>query len=275
MKIVFSPRCLEYSTPGHPESPERVRSAYEHLAESYTIIEPKPVDDQTVLEVHTERMVDTVKSGNFYDPDSPAYPGIYEYAKLSVGAACLAAKEKGFALTRPPGHHAGKNFFHGFCYLNNIAIAVQKLGKTTLIIDIDGHHGDGTQDIFRGNPKVVYVSLHREHIFPGTGYSSVDNCLNYPLPAGVGDKGYLETLEKALIQAEKLGKNYELVAISAGFDTYGYSDLASLGLTTQCYKKIGEMIAGLGLPVFVSLEGGYKVKELGPNIDHLLQGLEG
>lgn len=265
---------MEYSAPGHPESPERVRSAYEYLSEKYLVIEPSPIDDQTILEVHTQRMLETVKSENFYDPDSPAYPGIYEYAKLSAGATCLAAKENGFALTRPPGHHAGKNFFHGFCYLNNIAIAVQKLGKTTLIIDIDGHHGDGTEDIFKGNPSVTYVSLHREHIFPGTGYRSFDNCLNYPLPAGVGDEGYLKTFEKALSQVEKLGKNYELVAVSAGFDTYGYSDLASLGLTTQCYKKIGERIAELGIPVFATLEGGYKVKELGPNIDHLLQGLE-
>lgn len=280
MKIVFSPKCLEYSTLWHPESPERVKQAYEVLKnKGYEFIEPEVASEEDILRVHSKDYVEKIKSEKFYDVDTPAYKNIYEYARLSAGGAILAAKEKGFSLMRPPGHHAGRNGIAlraptlGFCYFNNIAIAVKYLDKPTLIIDIDGHHGNGTQDIFLRDEKVKFISLHRRGIYPHTGLTSEANCLNFPLSGNAGDKLYLETLDKALKQVDL--REVELVGISAGFDAHRKDMMASLGLSTECYKKIGERLAKLGLPTFAVLEGGYEGKVMGMSIDKLIQGLEG
>ena len=276
MRIVFSPKCLEYGSPYHPENPRRVQLAYEYLKEKYEFIEPKPATEEDLMLVHTREYIARIKSGNFYDPDTPAYDNIYEFAKLSAGAAIIAAKEKAFSLMRPPGHHAGRRGKAlgaptlGFCYFNNIAIAVKKLGKKTLILDIDTHHGNGTQEIFQDSEDVIYISLHTMGIYPGTGLRSMGNCYNYPLPMGTNDKMYLETLDKALSNVDLSG--VEVVAVSAGFDTLK-GDLGGLRLTLDCYKEIGKRIGSLGLPVFIILEGGYSSK-LGICIDNLIQGIE-
>ena len=276
MKIIYSERCLEFAEPGHPESPERVRraAAYLRLSGRYEFLEPEPASEQDLLLVHTPRLIESVKGRTFFDYDSPAYPGIYDYARLAVGGAILASRVGGLSLMRPPGHHAGKDFLGGFCYFNNIAVAVRKSGKRTLIVDIDGHHGNGTQDIFLGDPQVVYISLHRSPLYPGTGLSSVGNCLNFPLPAHCGDKLYLEALDEALHQALR-DFNPEQVALSLGLDGYRDDPLASLGLSTSAYREIGRRVAGLKLPAFAVLEGGYLPELLGPNIEAFLEGLEG
>jgi len=273
LKIIFDKRCLEFGEPGHPESPERVRRAAEYLRDGYEFLQPEPAGEEDLLLVHTPRLVESVRDGTFFDFDCPRYPDIYDYALLAAGGAILASQASGFSLMRPPGHHVGKDFLGGFCYFNNIAIAVKRSGKRTLIVDIDGHHGNGTQDIFMGDPQVVYVSLHRSPLYPGTGLDSVRNCLNFPLPARCGDEIYLETLDRALQQVLE-GFTPERVAISAGFDGYERDPLASLGLSTTAYRKIGERIAKLGLPSFAVLEGGYVPEALGPNIAALIAGLE-
>lgn len=271
MKIVFSEECLKYVSPGHPESPDRVRLAYEYLKDRFEFVEPSPATEADLLLVHSEEHLRRLKNLDFFDLDSPPYPDIYKYASLSAAAAITAAKGSGFSLTRPPGHHASRSSVAGFCYLNNIAIAVKKLSTTSLIIDIDGHHGNGTEAIFLGDPKVVYISLHRSPLYPGTGLQSQGNCFNYPLPAFCGDEVYLRTLEKALDLIDRTG--IEQVAISAGFDAHESDPLASLGLTGQAYRRVGESISKLGVPVFAVLEGGYDGRKLGPNIEQLLQGL--
>lgn len=274
MRIIYSERCLEFAEPGHPESPERVRRAAEYLrARGYDFLEPEPATEADLLLVHTPRLVASVRDRTFFDYDSPAYPGIYDYARLAVGGAILASQVGGLSLMRPPGHHAGRDFLGGFCYFNNLAVAVRKLGKRTLIVDIDGHHGNGTQDIFLGDPQVVYVSLHRSPLYPGTGLSSVGNCLNFPLSARCGDKVYLETLDEALHQALSRGFKPEQLALSLGLDGYCDDPLASLGLSTQAYREIGRRLAGLKLPAFAVLEGGYLPELLGPNIAAFLEGL--
>lgn len=278
MKIIFSEKCLEYRSNFHIESPERVEKAYEILKEKgYEFVEPEPASEQDILKVHTREHLERIKSGNFFDPDTPAYENIYEYARLAAGAAILAAKEKGFSLMRPPGHHAGKNgkalgaSTLGFCYFNNIAIAVMALNKPALILDIDGHHGNGTQEIFFQDSKVTYISIHRHPLYPGTGTHSEKNCFNFPLPADVGEKKYLETLDLALSKVED--KNFEVIAISAGFDCHK-GDIASLGLNSKSFKKIGERIKNLGRPVFGVLEGGYIGENVGKDLHELLKGLE-
>jgi acetoin utilization deacetylase AcuC-like enzyme len=178
---------------------------------------------------------------------------------------------------RPPGHHAGRNgaalgaYTRGFCYINNIAVAVKALGKAALILDIDGHHGNGTQEIFQGHPKVWYVSLHRYPHYPGTGLSSEDNCFNYPLSFDCGESLYLETFEKALSTIKSF--RFEAVAVSVGFDTHS-GDLASLGLDEKSYKKIGARIAALEKPTFFVFEGGYVGEQNGLDIDSFLSGFE-
>ena len=179
---------------------------------------------------------------------------------------------------RPPGHHAGRYgialgaYTKGFCYINNIAVAVKHLDRPTLILDIDGHHGNGTQEIFQGDPKVVYVSLHRHPHYPGTGAYSEANCLNFPLPADCGEAVYLKTLEEALRKVDM--QKIEVIAVSAGFDAYA-GDLASLGLTEKTYKRIGEILASFEKPTFFVLEGGYIGENIGKCTDEMLKPFSG
>jgi acetoin utilization deacetylase AcuC-like enzyme len=280
MKIIFSKKCLEYNWIGHIERPERVKQALDILKEKYFFLEPKSASNQDLHTAHTEQYVERIKNakaGSYLDGDTPAPKNIYEYALLSVGGALLASKENGFSLMRPPGHHAGINGTAmgvptlGFCYFNNIAIAVKKLGLPTLILDIDGHHGNGTQEIFQGDPRVYFISLHRSPTYPGTGLNSKGNAFNFPLPYSVGDSIYLETLKKALNQVDM--EKIEVVAISAGFDAH-QGDLASLGLSTNCYRKIGRIIGELKKPVFGVLEGGYIGENVGNDLNALIQGIE-
>ena len=277
MKIIYSEKCLEYHDV-HIESPERVEKARDILkGEGYAFINPSLASLEDILLAHEEIYVERIKSGDFYDPDTPAYENIYEYARLSAGGAILAAKERSFSLMRPPGHHAGRDgkalraSSLGFCFFNNIAIAVKKLRLPTLILDIDGHHGNGTQEIFQREPRVTFVSLHRYPHYPGTGSESEGNCLNFPLSSQTGDELYLKTLNNALAQVDL--KNIEVVGISAGFDAH-QGDLASLDLTTKCYLEIGRRISKLGKPVFGILEGGYIGANIGADIHGLIRGLE-
>lgn len=271
MKIVYSPICLEYSLPSKAESPERVEKAARFLEKHYTFLEPKPASEEDLLRVHTEELVNKVKTRTFNDPDCPRYERIYEYAELAAGGAILAAEENAFSLMRPPGHHAGTNYLGGFCYFNNIAVAVRRQGKRTLIVDIDGHHGNGTEEIFLGDRNVTYISLHRYPHYPGTGEKSRENCLNIPLPGRIGDEVYLDCLKRALSMVDP--SDFEIIGVSAGFDTYEKDRYASLGLSTDCYQRIGKIIGSLGLPVFSVLEGGYVADVLGLNIHRFLQGL--
>lgn len=274
MKLIWHPKCLEYGAPGHPESPERLARAHEFLSDpklSYEFVLAEPAREEEILRVHSPRHIEDVKKLRFYDPDSPRYPNIFEYALLSAGAAIQAMRLNGFSLMRPPGHHAAQERVAGFCYFNNIAIAVRASGKKTLIVDIDGHHGDGTQAIFLGDPHVIYLSLHSFPNYPGTGLRSEQNCYNYPLPFHCGDEVYLKTLDEALTSIDL--SEIEQLAVSAGFDTYYKDPLASLGLTAEGYFQIGQRLRKLELPTFAVLEGGYCVKELGKNIHALLSGL--
>lgn len=278
MKIIFTKKCLEYSAP-HIESPQRVRKAYQILKDKeYEFIEPDPVSYEDLLKVHSTEYIEKIRKAKYLDTDTPAYENIYEYARLSAGAAILAAEENGFSLMRPPGHHVGKNgkalgaVTLGFCYFNNIAVAIKNYDMPTLILDIDGHHGNGTQEIFLGNPQIKFVSLHRSPYYPGSGLESEKNCLNFPLHSSIGDELYLKTLDRALSQVNL--EKIEVIAISAGFDAHK-GDLASLGLSSSCFREIGRKVRDLGLRTFGVLEGGYSGKNIGEDLHQLIQGLEG
>ena len=249
---------------GHPESAQRVKLSYEFLQKKgYPFYEPSPCFEKDVLAVHTKDLVEKVKKGDFIDYDTPALPPIYDYALLAAGGAIKAMEfsqesEHSFSLMRPPGHHATRNMSGGFCYFNNMAIATQKVlntKKKVCIVDIDCHHGNGTEDIFKGQNNVLYISLHQSPLYPGTGLTSESNCLNYPLPPQTKEKVYVEVLEKALAQAKKFKPN--IIGISVGFDTYKNDSLTNMLLEVETYRLIGRMIKNLNIPFFSILEGGY------------------
>jgi acetoin utilization deacetylase AcuC-like enzyme len=280
MKIFFSEKCLKYSQLGHPESPVRVQSTYRYLKEKgFEFIEPSPCKEEDILLAHTSTLLNEVKRGSFYDLDTPALPGIFEHAKLSAGSAIEAAQlclegEKTFSLMRPPGHHATKNTLGGFCYFNNIAIASLKIRekvKKVAIVDFDCHHGNGTEDIFFGREGFLYLSLHQSPLYPGTGLISRENCINYPLPAETSPDEYLSTLEQGLKQVEDF--NPDVLAISAGFDSYKLDPITNLTLEKGTYKEIGKMLAKLARPTFAILEGGYS-KDLAECVYQFLSGME-
>ena len=193
------------------------------------------------------------------DPDTPHYDGIELFALASAGFS-----------RGPPGggrssscgrrHHAGKKRSAGFCYLNNLAIAVAVLRSREPscrvgILDIDVHHGDGTQDIMLHRPGVLFVSLHQSPLYPGTGLVSEDNCLNFPLPAGTEEAAYLKALDKGLACIADFKP--DCLAVSAGFDTYKADPIAQLRLEKTSYRRMGSLIAGACPRRFATLEGGY------------------
>jgi len=276
-KVVYSEKCLGYGA-WHIEGPQRVQVAQEILkTKGYEFAKPTRAIEDDLQLVHDIEYLWNLKKGLVEDSDTPAYDNIFEHARRSVGGAILASQIGGFSLMRPPGHHVGKYgaalgaTSRGFCYLNNIAIAVKKLNKQTLILDIDGHHGNGTQEIFQGDKKVTYVSLHQAHNYPGTGLVTEDNCINFGLPPDLGGQRYLETLDRALsiVDLSKI----EVVAVSCGFDTH-FGDLATLNLVKQDYWHIGKRVAQIERPSFFVLEGGYVGQNLGEDIDSFLRGYE-
>jgi acetoin utilization deacetylase AcuC-like enzyme len=326
MVILHSPRCLDYAAPGHPENPERVRSAVALLQkESHTWVVPTPCADEDILRVHTREMLEAVRTGAFDDADTPFFPDIFEIAKLSAGGAILAAEyalagRPAFSLMRPPGHHAERNRVMGFCYFNNIAIAVAKVlasqnpvgrggpprrpvvesrtarravptndpankashttnVKRVAILDFDCHHGNGTEDIFRGDERVLFVSMHQSPCYPGTGLASAGNCVNYPLPPGTGPEKFLETLDEAIVHIRDF--NPDLLAISAGFDAYKNDPITQMGLEIETFHEIGRRVADFAqpaspataVPCFAVLEGGY-AREFAQCVEAFIGGWE-
>jgi len=279
MKVIFDSKCLEYHFPGHPESPHRVKLAYEYLKDKgYEFIKPQEYPEELILDVHTRNHLLRVKNNNFYDPDTPVIENIYFYARLAVNGAITAyhvVEKEGlaFSLMRPPGHHAGKDFLGGFCYFNNLAIAAAqalKEGKNVAILDIDAHHGNGTQEIFLGRENVIYISLHQVPLYPGTGLKSESNCYNYPLPPGTGNKEYLKVLDEAI---EIIADFHpQVLALSLGLDTYWEDPLTNFKLTPACYEEIGKRLKRFR-PVFGLLEGGY-ISELGILLDLIFRNLK-
>ncbi|MFZ6031412.1 MAG: histone deacetylase family protein [Chloroflexota bacterium] len=219
----------------------------------------------------------------------------YWSAQCALAAAerILAGERAAYALCRPPGHHAAANLCGGFCYLNNAAIAARYLhqrGKahgdnsaTVAVLDIDYHHGNGTQEIFYADPNVLFCSLHAhpDDDYPyywgdsdenGTGLAIGAN-RNWPLPQGVDDPGYLAALAEAL-EVVRAFKPAFLV-VSLGLDTFCGDPVGGFNLTRAGLAAVGQQVAGLELPSLIVQEGGYLLEALGENAVAFLQAFRG
>ncbi|MGZ8328199.1 MAG: histone deacetylase family protein [Allosphingosinicella sp.] len=226
------------------------------------------------------------------DASTPIAEGTWESAywaaqtALTALDAVLAGEGPAFALCRPPGHHAGADYMGGYCYLNNAAIAAEAARaagvERVAILDIDYHHGNGTQDIFLERGDVLFASIHAD---PRTDYpffwghpdergigEGEGASLNLPLPRGTGRRGYEAALDRALEAVAGFAAG--LLVCSFGADTFAGDPICSFTLETADYAPVARRIAALGLPTLVVMEGGYAVDSLGANVAAFLGGLQ-
>jgi acetoin utilization deacetylase AcuC-like enzyme len=221
------------------------------------------------------------------DMYTPIMAGTYMAAVWAASTAYEAALgvttgRTAYALCRPPGHHAGRRTMGGYCYLNNTAVAAAVLAASgkTAVLDVDFHHGNGTQDIFWRRGDVLTVSVHADpdRKFPYyTGFSSETGAgagaganANFPLPLGTSDRAYDRTLEAALARIAAFGPRYLVVAL--GLDTHESDPVGGFRLTTPYYRRMAGRIAALGVPAAIVQEGGYDTRTLGENVVSFLSG---
>jgi len=230
------------------------------------------------LRHNARRPRDPLNQAGYYCFDTtPIVRGTWEAALAAAhgaltGAELLLGGERAaYALCRPPGHHAAGDLCGGYCYLNNAAIAASRLGGRVALLDIDYHHGNGTQEIFYGSDRVLFISLHGdpERAYPffwgyadeqGAGQGEGCNH-NFPLPAGTDDARYLEALDRALALIRGFAPDY--LVLSAGFDLLGGDPLGDFAVSLEGVERIGARLAHLRLPTLVIQEGGYNLQNLG------------
>jgi acetoin utilization deacetylase AcuC-like enzyme len=228
-----------------------------------------------------------------YDAGSPFTAGTWVAARAGADCALSAAQQlllgdrAAFALSRPPGHHAGMDFFGGYCFLNNAALAAQHLRDAGLdkvaVLDIDYHHGNGTQAIFYDRPDVFFASIHGD---PRTEYpfylghadetgvgAGLGANLNLPLPRGTGFEVWFAALEQALGAIQRFGA--QALVVSLGMDTFEGDPISGFTLRSADYLRVGQRLAAAGLPTALVFEGGYAVAEVGVNAVNVLQGFAG
>ncbi len=303
--VLHHPDCLLHAPPRpHPEKPERVEAVRRRLEEAelqdrLVHEEPEPAPEELLELVHPTRYLEQLRRasrdpGVWLDPDTYAVGGTWRAVTAAAGAARRAvdAVVRGnfpcaFALVRPPGHHAGPQKAMGFCLVNHAAVAVQyarvSLGvRRVMVVDWDVHHGNGTQEIFYRDGGVLFVSLHQEGWYPGTGAleemgegEGEGLTVNVPLPPGVGDGGYATVFEELLLPLGDAWKP-ELVVVSAGFDAHHADPLGRMQLSEAGFSRLTRMLreaAGrwCGGRLALVLEGGYDLKGLAASVEAVLR----
>jgi len=294
--IVYSDKYLEHDLgPGHPERPERLRAIVEALKQAghwsspnVLVMEPEPAGRDDIELVHDPEYVELIEKLSRFrrplDGDTPVNANTFELALLAAGGTIIAGRivvsgeaENAFALVRPPGHHAGRASGGGFCYFNNLAIAVKSIGLKTLILDIDCHAGNGTTDIFWKDSSVLYLSLHQWPLYPGTGWwdeigegAGEGFTVNLPLYPGTGDDVYLSFVESFFSPLVEQFKP-ELIGVSAGFDAHRSDPLTQMNLSLHTYYQVGKLLHKH--EVFAVLEGGYNLDVLPYGVLAFLAGM--
>lgn len=286
MKIITDERCAGYSCYGHPEHPQRVTATIARLKQQVELplawMAPGKVRDEQILRAHSPGLLARLEIPEDFDGDTPFFENITDYARASVAAALDALKaarngENVFSLMRPPGHHATRDRPMGFCYLNNLAIAVLEAvatgTKRVAVYDFDVHHGNGTEAILRDRPGIAFFSIHLYPFYPGTGGANAGkNCFNYPVLPGTPRETYRTMLTHALDDLKEFQP--ELIAVSAGFDAYARDPLGGGILEVEDFHWLGQSLRALGVPMFSVLEGGYS-RDLPELIFAYLKGIEG
>jgi len=279
MVIVYHEDLLQHvQWPDHPESPLRLKTIIKKLDHEGLlsgVVGPDPIDEDLILKVHTPEHVDKLKAGGKWliDADTMLSDNTYSLALLSASVAvkavrCAMSGRPAIALSRPPGHHAGRSFAGGFCYLNNAAIAAEAAGVRTVIVDVDVHHCNGTEGIFYERDDIMVISIHENHLFretgnledighgKGTGYN-----INIPIPSGSGNKTYEAATDNIIIP---MIRNFdpELIIVSLGVDAHYSDSMAHMLLNTQGFIDICRKIYNEskdGRIAFI-LEGGYHLR---------------
>jgi len=303
MRLIASPRFQEHNTPpGHPERPERAEvfdAVVKHWRDRVSrVVEPRPATREELLRVHSAENVRQLSETNgraaMLDPDTFTSPESYDIALLAAGAVvqaiehALDAKEAAFALVRPPGHHAERERAMGFCLFNNVAVgaaaAIARGLSRVAIVDIDVHHGNGTQWMFYDDARVLYVSTHQFPFYPGTGAADEIGrgagqgyTFNVPLEAGATDADYALAYISIANVIEQYGP--ELLLVSAGFDAHADDPLASMRVTTAGYGAVVQLLKGaasrVGCPVALVTEGGYDLAALRGCLDATIEVITG
>jgi acetoin utilization deacetylase AcuC-like enzyme len=267
-----------HPTGSHPERPERLAVLLDHF---HGWSEGRAATEDELLLCHTAEHVARIRDTDttvWLDGDTLCTETTYEGAALAVGTASEAALRGGFALVRPPGHHALAERAMGFCIFNNIAVAARvaqrELGlERVAIVDFDVHHGNGTDAIFRDDHSVLFVSLHQWPLYPGTGGpdDQAETTLNVPLRAGSGDAEYLDAFDR-VVAPRVAAFAPELVLVSAGFDAHEDDPLAGMRVTESGFRELARRCAALGDRVGAVLEGGYELATLPRLVTAALEG---
>jgi acetoin utilization deacetylase AcuC-like enzyme len=281
--VISHPACAHLHPTGHhvhPETQLRLARLQERFPQ---YLHGAAASREQIERVHDATYVASIGAiveDAWLDADTFASASTWEAARLAAGCAIEAARLGGFALVRPPGHHALRALPMGFCIFNNVAIAARyaqvELGLARVaIIDFDVHHGNGTEALFAEDPTVLTVSLHQWPFWPGSGGPGVnsDHLVNVPLAAGSGDSEYLAAFDSVVEPAVRRFAP-DLVLVSAGFDAHRDDPLAEMEVTAEGFNELASRCAALAPRVAAVLEGGYNLETLPDLVAAALEGFE-